>query len=418
MSTTFRLSNFGNKMTRSTGISILMDDLGKALSGSDKVYMLGGGNPAHIAAVEAIWRKQMHVIMASENGFEKMLGNYDTPQGMMTFIDTIVDFFNRNYGWGIKADNVAITNGSQSACFFLFNLFAGTSPQGKRKILLPIAPEYIGYTDQGIEEDIFVSRRPIIEELPDHQFKYHVDFDNLHIGDDIGAICISRPTNPTGNVITDEELDRLSVLARAQGIPLIVDNAYGNPFPQMIFSDATLQWNDQIVHSFSLSKIGLPGTRTGIVIAHPETVAALAAVNAVVSLANGSIGQALTLPLFQSDAIVHISATLIKPFYANKSKQATAWIRQYFDGLVDYRMHKCEGSFFFWLWFPGLKIDSMELYQRLKARKVLVVPGNFFFPGLDEEWQHKHECLRMSYAQNSEDVRQGIEIMAEVLQQL
>lgn len=42
--------------------------------------------------------------------------------------------------------------------------------------------------------------------LPDGQFKYHVDFEHLTIGDDIGAICVSRPTNPTGNVITDDEV--------------------------------------------------------------------------------------------------------------------------------------------------------------------------------------------------------------------
>ncbi|MDI5434805.1 hypothetical protein MJM45_29760, partial [Salmonella enterica subsp. enterica serovar Kentucky] len=41
---------------------------------------------------------------------------------------------------------------------------------------------------------------------PEGQFKYHVDFEHLHIGEETGMICVSRPTNPTGNVITDEEL--------------------------------------------------------------------------------------------------------------------------------------------------------------------------------------------------------------------
>ena len=34
-------------------------------------------------------------------------------------------------------------------------------------------------------------------------------------------MCVSRPTNPTGNVLTDEEIGHLDSLAEEQGIPLI-----------------------------------------------------------------------------------------------------------------------------------------------------------------------------------------------------
>ncbi len=97
-------------------------------------------------------------------------------------------------------------------------------------MLFPLAPEYIGYADAGLEEDLFVSARPNIELLPEGQFKYHVDFEHLHIGEETGMICVSRPTNPTGNVITDEELLKLDALANQHGIPLVIDNAYGVPF--------------------------------------------------------------------------------------------------------------------------------------------------------------------------------------------
>jgi valine--pyruvate aminotransferase len=67
--------------------------------------------------------------------------------------------------------NIAITNGSQSSFFRLFNLFAGEMPNGSHKqILLPIVPEYIGYADQGITDDMFVSIKPKIQMLDDRQF--------------------------------------------------------------------------------------------------------------------------------------------------------------------------------------------------------------------------------------------------------
>lgn len=124
------------------------------------------------------------------------------------------------------------------------------------KVLFPLAPEYIGYADAGLEEDLFVSARPNIELLPEGQFKYHVDFEHLHIGEETGMICVSRPTNPTGNVITDEELLKLDALANQHGIPLVIDNAYGVPFPGIIFSEARPLWNPNIVLCMSLSSWG------------------------------------------------------------------------------------------------------------------------------------------------------------------
>ncbi|MFU9453016.1 aminotransferase class I/II-fold pyridoxal phosphate-dependent enzyme, partial [Klebsiella pneumoniae] len=129
-------------------------------------------------------------------------------------------------GWEIEPQNIALTNGSQSAFFYLFNLFAGRRADGTtRKVLFPLTPEYIGYADAGLEEDLFVATRPNIELLPEGQFKYHVDFEHLQVTEETGMICVSRPTNPTGNVITDEELIKLDALANQHGVPLVIDNA-------------------------------------------------------------------------------------------------------------------------------------------------------------------------------------------------
>jgi valine--pyruvate aminotransferase len=80
---------------------------------------------------------------------------------------------------------------------------------------------------------------------------------------------------------------------------------------------------------------------------------------------------------------------------------------------VPYRIHKPEGAIFLWLWFDGLPISSQELYERLKRRGVLVVPGHNFFPGMDKAWRHQQECIRVSYAQDGGTVRKGIALIAE-----
>jgi valine--pyruvate aminotransferase len=45
---------------------------------------------------------------------------------------------------------------------------------------------------------------------------------------------------------------------------------------------------------------------------------------------------------------------------------------------------------------------------------VLVIPGDYFFFGLDQpDWAHRNECIRVSYAMDEAVVRDGLRIIAE-----
>lgn len=412
----YEFSNFGRRLGSGSGIGELMDDLGNALArGGPDLKMLGGGQPAKIPAMEAVWRRRMEELLAEPGGLDRALTSYDPPSGNPAFIEAVAELLRSEFGWNVGPENIGITSGGQTAFYFLFNLLAGTMPDGSRKkILLPLVPEYIGYADQGHGEGLFRSVRPVIEEEGEHGFKYRVDFDNLEVTPDIAAICASRPTNPTGNVLTDDEVKRLSDLAKAHGIPLILDNAYGAPFPGILFTDIRPHWDEHVILTMSLSKIGLPGARTGIVVGPPEVIRALGSMSAIAGLSNPNIGQQIALPLMRSGEILKLSREVVGPFYREKNRLAREAAEEAFGDGIAWRMHRSEGALFLWLWLPGLPVNSMELYQRLKNRGVLVIPGSYFFFG-DEgpEWRHRHECIRVSYAMDEKIVRDGLAIIAD-----
>lgn len=239
-----------------------------------------------------------------------------------------------------------------------------------------------------------------------------MDFSELEVDDSVAAICASRPTNPTGNLLTDEEIEKLDELARKHNIPLIIDNAYGTPFPNIVFEDAKPFYNDNTILCMSLSKLGLPGLRCGIVIANEEITQALTNINGIIGLAPGSIGPAIAQHMIESNDLLRLSNDVIKPFYQGKSQHAVELLQQAIDE-PRFRIHKPEGAMFLWLWFDELPITTMELYKRLKARGVLIVPGEYFFFGQDDDWDHAHQCLRMNYVQSDEDMQRGIAIIAE-----
>ncbi|MDX2321385.1 MAG: valine--pyruvate transaminase [Moritella sp.] len=408
-------SLFGQRFTQFSGITQLMHDLNEGIRSGDDVIMLGGGNPAQIPEMLALFNSEAQQLLSSGDLVAAM-SNYDGPQGKNSFTIALAALLNKTYGWELTDKNIALTNGSQNAFFYLFNLFAGDfAGNKKKKVLFPLAPEYIGYTDTALSDDFFKTVKPKIELLDDGLFKYHVDFDNLHITDDIGLICVSRPTNPTGNVLTDEEMQRLDALARQHNIPLLIDNAYGTPFPNIIFEPVEPIYNDNTILCMSLSKLGLPGTRCGIVIGNEEVISAISNLSGIINLAPGSLGPMLAQNLVESGDIISLSEEVIKPYYHAKALQAVHWLQQNISD-ERFRIHKPEGAIFLWLWFKDLPISSQELYERLKARGVLIVSGHHFFPGLDEEWRHTHECIRMNYSQPDDAVQRGIVIIAEEVQ--
>ena len=73
----------------------------------------------------------------------------------------------------------------------------------------------------------------------------------------------------------------------------------------------------------------------------------------------------------------------IAPYYRARCREAIELVRALLNDLP-VRVHNPEGAFFLWLHFPGLRITSETLYQRLKQRGVLVIAGRHFFPGFNE----------------------------------
>lgn len=407
------LSIFGRKFAGESGIVELMDDLGSALVDNPDMIMMGGGNPGHLAEAEAVFRQNLEAAMADPRRRHRLFGLYQPTAGEYGFRQTVAEFLHKQFGWSLKAENIAISNGSQAAFFILFNLFAGDMPDGSRRsIHLPLTPEYLGYADAGLGENFFTATRPEIELLEDRLFKYRVDFGHMELDESVGALCASRPTNPTGNVLTDDEVDHLDQIARERNIPLILDGAYGLPFPNILFTDASPHWNENTILALSLSKLGMPGIRTGIIVAREDIIEAYASANGIINLACGNMGPAIMQDMFRSGEILDLTRKHITPFYRQRAMDTVGWLR---DSLRDVpcRIHKPEGAFFLWLWFEDLPISSAELYQRLKKRGVLVVPGHHCFFGLEEDWLHRHECIRVSYVQDEQSVRQGVKIICD-----
>ena len=69
---TYSFSDFGEKLTGHSGILQLMDDLGRPLPEGLTPYRLGGGNPAQVPEVIALYRSAMKTLWLKIRGLKTL----------------------------------------------------------------------------------------------------------------------------------------------------------------------------------------------------------------------------------------------------------------------------------------------------------------------------------------------------------
>lgn len=413
-----KLSQFGRLLAQDSPIVQLMEDLGEALGRNPDLLFLGGGNPALVPAAQAFFQQHLQAIANDPQQTSSLLGVYPAPQGGDSTLRAVAGFLSCECGWPITEANIALVNGSQLAFFILFNLLAGASEDGaNRRVLLPLVPEYLGYGAQGLGENFFVTRKPMLQTPTAQRFKYALDPNALHVGADVGALCVSRPTNPSGNLLTPGEMDRLLELARRAGVPLLVDLAYGSPFPGIVYQANENPWRSGAVHVLSLSKLGLPGVRTAIVVADEELIRCVTRANTIMSLANGNLGPALLERMIANGDLARLGQSVLPDFYRARRDYLVDLLDRALQGLP-YRIHEPQGAFFVWLWLEGLPGGAQALYEKLKKQGVLLMAGEPFFFGWQQSWDHARECLRLTYCQPPEVLERAVSIIAREVKSL
>ena len=404
-------------MSRLTGVRAIMKDIASSIKNSSpNLCNLSAGNPVLIPEVAAIWREIIDDLQKSSS-FDSVIGRYGATQGYEPLLHAVAQDFNKRYGTNFTEKNVLITPGSQTLYFFGANAYGGINADGVRKeILLPISPDYTGYGGVSIDESAVVACKPnITKDLAQHTFKYYPDLSNLPITETTGAVLFSRPTNPSGNVISSEDVEKIAAKAKTFDIPVFVDSAYGPPYPDISAKSFAPVFGDNIIHALSLSKAGLPGERIGIAIGAREYLEPLESFQSNACIHASRLGQAITARAITSGKLFDLSKNIVTPFYNKKRALLTQALRSYLPSDLPWYLHESEGAIFGWLWVDVPSFNDATFYDRLKQREVLVVPGSAFFPGLKEDWEHKHQCVRISLTASDDEIIRGCTIIGEEL---
>jgi valine--pyruvate aminotransferase len=249
------LTQIGAQMSNLTGVRAIMKDIIEALrsSAGQEFINLSAGNPLILPEVEQLWRDCTAQLLSSSE-YGEVVCRYGSSQGYAPLIEAIANDFNKRYGLNLSDRNILITPGSQTLYFYAANTFGGYTSSGELKqIVLPLSPDYTGYGGVCLVPKALTAYKPTLDiDAAAHRFKYRPDFSQLSITENTGCVLFSRPCNPTGNVLAEDEVKKITALAAPYNLPVLIDSAYAPPFPALNFTEMTPVFGDNILHCMSL----------------------------------------------------------------------------------------------------------------------------------------------------------------------
>jgi aspartate/methionine/tyrosine aminotransferase len=300
---------------------------------------------------------------------------------------------------GATPDNVLITVGGAEANFTTIQ--ALVAPGEEMVMMLPNYMQVWGVAKNfGITVKEFHLRE---------KRGWAPDLDELKqvVSDKTKLIAVCNPDNPTGYILTDEEMEAIVTVADSVGAWLMSDEVYTGA-ERLSDTQTPSFWGryDKALSMNSLSKAyGLPGLRIGWVVGPADTVDHIAMRHEYVTIGATMLSN-------------HLAAIALSPEVRPRLiKRARAYVRRGYP-ILDSWLESHERLFSV---VPPqaaaiayvryhLDINSTELVTRLmKEKSVFIVPGDQF--GMDH-------YLRISHGLPEDYLRAGLERIDEFIEGL
>lgn len=349
----------------------------------------GGGAPPAVDAAAA-------AVHASGRAL-----TYTPALGLPELRAAVAGHYRRWYGLDVRPEQVAITTGSSGA--FMLGFLAAFSPGDRVVLPRPGYPAYrnilaaLGVEVVGVDVDAGTRYQPTVAHL-----------EAALAEGPVAGLVLASPANPTGTMVSADELAELARWCEERGVRLVSDEIYHGIVHADGQGPGACAWRTSrtalVVSSFS-KYWGMPGWRLGWMLM-PDDLAA-----AVDGLA-GSV--ALCPPAAAQEAAVHAFSEESYAFCAEQAGGFTAT-----RGVVLAALPRlgwadaapADGAFYLWARLaPGMLAEFGSAVGYCAA--LLEEAGVALTPGDDFDAVHGAEFVRLSFAAGPDAVHEALERIA------
>lgn len=294
-------------------------------------------------------------------------------------------------------DNVVVTNGSAEANFLV--VMALLQPGDELVVVVPNYLQIVGWAQAAGVTVRIVPLRQQNAWIPD------VAEIERAISPRTKMITLCNPNNPTGSLLTREQMLALVELARKHGLYLHADEIYKG---SELFDEEGPSFGDlyeKALVSNGLSKaMAMPGLRLGWLIGPPEDIAAAWHCKDYTSITTGSLSEFIACRVLQPERRAKVLARS-KDILRGNLRTITHWIEAHSDKL-SFIPPRAGGMAFVRY---EMDVNSTRLVEQLRQQKgVFPVPGDAF--GLDH-------YLRIGIGSPAAHLEEGLKRIGDFLEE-
>lgn len=342
-------------------------------SGGDVIH-LEVGQPS-TGAPKAILEATKEALFADKIGYTDALG-------IPPLRERIAQYYKDYYGVRLNAERVVVTTGSSSG--FLLSFLAAFEEGDKVGLTAPGYPAYRNILRALGFEAIEIPVGPETHFQPTPEI-----LDQL--GVELDGLIVASPGNPTGSMLSREDLKTLCDYCKEKSIRFISDEIYhGITYEGR--ADTAVEFSDDAIIINSFSKyFSMTGWRLGWMIV-PEDM-----VRPIECLAQNMFISAPTLSQFGGikafDCTVELDA-YVAAYAKNREMLLNELPKAGFNKLAP-----SDGAFYIYADVAHLTNDAQDF-----CKKILAKTGVATTPGVDFDSQRGHHFMRFSYAGSFEQM--------------
>lgn len=356
-----------------------------ALAGQDTINLGIGQLPD--ALPESVRQKGFEA-------FESGQTRYTSNQGSLILREHVAAYHSKKCNKEILPEQIIITNGAEGALWNILFTFLEPGDQ----ILIPEVAFSVYKTIADLQ------RAEAVCYCQDENFALNFDDLKKKINSKVKFLIINSPNNPTGTILSEQDVRKLTALADEHDIYIISDEIYSELYFRKTSPFSPLICSDRVIVVDGISKrAAATGLRIGWTVAPVEITKPMIVANQYISTCASSVSQHAAIASLDGSCDQFIEQ--IKDDLKVKGEYAYSRL-SCIDGIC---VTKPEGAFYIFPDISAFGSSKDVAHKILESVNVLTIPGIAF----GDRGDH---FIRLSFAVDFDILKEALNRIQHLLE--
>lgn len=355
-----------------------------------------GHDVIHLEIGEPDFTTAEPVVRAGQAALAAGHTRYTAARGLPALRQAISGFYRSHYGLDIDPERILVTPGGSGALLLASSLLVDP---GRHWLLAdpgyPCNRHFLRLVEGGAQ---------LVPVGPDTAYQLTPSLVEQHWNADSVGALVASPANPTGTVLSADELAALSKALRARGGHLVVDEIY-HGLTYGLDAASVLQVDDSafVLNSFS-KYFGMTGWRLGWLVAPPAAVPDLEKLAQNLYISASSIAQHAALACFSAESMAIFEQR--REAFRERRDYLLPALRE-----LGFRIEvEPQGAFYLYADVSAFTDDAQAFCAHFLETEHVA-----FTPGLDFGFHRANQHVRLAYTQEVPRLQEAVARIARGL---